>query len=55
MTIRVVEKTLASPACKTQTTRFARFHRLDYDCEHTCEMLEPPEMAHVAETSFFKI
>jgi len=54
MTTRTVEKTLASPACKTQTTRFALFHRPDYDCEHTCEMLEPPEMAQVAETGFFK-
>jgi hypothetical protein len=39
------------PACKTHT-RFALFHRLDDWIPY--EMLEPPEMAKVAETSFFR-
>jgi hypothetical protein len=48
-----VEKTLASPACKTQNvSHFST--ALDDDYDDSFEMLEQPEMAEVAKTSFFR-
>jgi hypothetical protein len=47
-----VEKTLAAPACKTQNVSHFSTALDDYD--DSLEMLEQPEMAEVAETSFFR-
>jgi hypothetical protein len=50
-----VEKTLAAQAWKT-ALRFPLFHspRRRFFGNHFTEMLEPPKMAQLVETSFFR-